>query len=56
MKGWPQTACEYLQEKAQAAAERLFAAVASFVLLHCPFVGPCELFDYYYECVAVPQP
>ncbi len=49
-------ACDYLEEKSQAAAQRPFAAVASFVLPHCPFVAPRELFDYYYESVDVPQP
>jgi choline-sulfatase len=49
-------ACDYLQEKSQTAAARPFAAVASFVLPHCPFVAPRELFDYYYDRVDVPQP
>jgi len=45
----------YLQEKAEDKA-RPFAAVASFVLPHCPFFAPQELYDYYYERVDVPEP
>jgi choline-sulfatase len=33
---------------------RPFAAVAGFVLPHCPFFAPKPLFDYYYERVNVP--
>lgn len=47
--------CEYLQEKRDGNG-RPFAAVAGFVLPHCPFFAPRELFDYYYERVDVPQP
>ena len=43
----------YLQEKARDC--KPFAAVAGFVLPHCPFFAPKELFDYYYERVDVPQ-
>lgn len=45
----------YLREKAADRA-RPFAAVASFVLPHCPFFAPKELYDYYYERVDVPEP
>ncbi|MGY8823797.1 MAG: sulfatase-like hydrolase/transferase [Candidatus Latescibacterota bacterium] len=45
----------YLEEKAKDTA-RPFAAVASFVLPHCPFFAPQELYDYYYERVEVPEP
>jgi choline-sulfatase len=55
-------ACEYLREKADGdarpfggAQDRPFAAVAGFVLPHCPFVAPKELFDYYYERVDIPK-
>jgi choline-sulfatase len=48
-------ACAYLEEKAGTDG-RPFAAVAGFVLPHCPFFAPKELFDYYYERVDVPQP
>ena len=50
-------ACAYLDEQAQGSESgRPFAAVAGFLLPHCPFVAPAELFDYYYERVDVPQP
>ena len=49
-------ACAYLDEKAADADGRPFAAVAGFVLPHCPFFAPRDLFDYYYERVDVPQP
>jgi choline-sulfatase len=49
-------ACEYLREKASSDSHRPFAAVAGFVLPHCPFAAPNDLFDYYYDKVDVPQP
>jgi choline-sulfatase len=49
-------ACSYLEEQAGRKGGRPFAAVAGFLLPHCPFVAPVELFDYYYERVDVPQP
>ncbi len=48
-------ACAYLKEKAGRNGDRPFAAVAGFVLPHCPFFAPKDLFDYYYERVDVPQ-
>ena len=48
-------ACAYLEEKAGKTA-RPFAAVAGFVLPHCPFFAPRELYEYYYQRVDVPQP
>ncbi len=50
-----EAACAYLAEKAQA-PNRPFAAVAGFVLPHCPFFAPKDLYDYYYDRVDVPQP
>jgi len=47
--------CKYLEEQAGQGDGRPFAAVAGFVLPHCPFVAPEELFDYYYGRVEVPQ-
>ena len=48
-------ACRYLEERAGGGGDgRPFAAVAGFVLPHCPFVAPRELFDYYYDRVDVP--
>ena len=48
--------CAYLHEQARDDDRRPFAAVAGFMLPHCPFFAPRELFDYYYERVDVPQP
>ena len=50
-----EAACAYLAEKAQT-RDRPFAAVAGFVLPHCPFFAPKDLYDYYYDRVDVPQP
>ena len=46
---------DYFRRKAESDDDRPFAAVAGFVLPHCPFVAPGELFDYYYPRVDVPQ-
>lgn len=47
-------ACDYLAEKGRSADDRPFAAVVGYVLPHCPFVAPAELFDYYYDRVPIP--
>ena len=47
-------ACEWLRERAAGDDDRPFAAVTGFVLPHCPFFAPKELFDYYFERVSVP--
>ena len=47
-------ACRYLDEKAGEPDGRPFAAVVGFVLPHCPFFAPKELFEYYYERVDLP--
>jgi len=39
----------YLDEKAADTGGRAFAAVTGFVLPHCPFICPKDLFDYYLE-------
>lgn len=44
-------AVEYLQNYDD---ERPFCLVVGFVLPHCPYVCPRDLFDYYYERVDVP--
>lgn len=49
------TAVDYLGEKASNHGEP-FAAVAGFMMPHCPFIAPEELFDYYYDKVDVPMP
>jgi len=48
--------CQYLADRASRPGGRPFAAVAGFVLPHCPFVAPADLFDYYYERVDIPTP
>ncbi len=47
-------ASEYLRGHA-GSRERPFAAVVGFVLPHCPFIAPKELFDYYYSRVDLPK-
>lgn len=46
---------DYLREKANNSGDRPFAAVAGFLLPHCPFLAHKELFDYYYDRVDIPQ-
>ena len=46
-------ACDYLAEKAGEGDGRPFAAVVGYVLPHCPFFAPKELFDYYRERVDI---
>ena len=48
-----EAACRYLEEKARD-NDRPFAAVAGFVLPHCPFFAPRDLYDYYYDRVDIP--
>ena len=45
---------QYLQDKSKDNDRRPFAAVAGFVLPHCPFVAQKELFEYYYDRVNIP--
>lgn len=45
----------YLHDKAKNPGNRPFAAVAGFLLPHCPFIAHKELFDYYYDRVDIPQ-
>jgi choline-sulfatase len=49
-----EASCEYLRERAADKGGRPFAAVLGYVLPHCPFVAPTELFDYYYDRVDIP--
>eukprot|EP01045_Picozoa_sp_COSAG04_P023788 COSAG04_NODE_2881_length_3429_cov_1.251952_1_plen_170_part_10 len=42
-------ACEWLRERAAGDDDRPFAAVTGFVLPHCPFFAPKELFDYFHN-------
>jgi len=65
-----ESACRYLEEKAgdqdggsgsggraggSESRGRPFAAVVGYVLPHCPFIAPEDLFDYYYDLVDVPE-
>lgn len=45
----------YLDERANEGGGRPFAAVAGFVLPHCPYFAPKDLFDYYYERIELPR-
>jgi len=45
--------CGYLRQRASG-RDRPFAAVCGFVLPHCPYVAPPDLFDYYFDKVDVP--
>ncbi|MDA0710959.1 MAG: sulfatase-like hydrolase/transferase, partial [bacterium] len=45
---------EFLRLKAREPGNRPFAAVAGFLLPHCPFIAHKELFDYYYDRVDIP--
>ncbi|MCZ7644126.1 MAG: sulfatase-like hydrolase/transferase [Planctomycetota bacterium] len=47
-------ACRYLHEQGRAKARRPFAAVVGWVLPHCPFICPRELFEYYAERIEAP--
>jgi choline-sulfatase len=47
---------KYLEQQGSNGSDQPFAAVAGFVLPHCPFFAPKELFDYYYKRVDVPIP
>ena len=47
--------CKFLREKSGEKNRRLFAAVSGFVLPHCPFIAPKDLFDYYYLRVDIPS-
>lgn len=45
---------KFLREKAKQ-SDQPFAAVTGFVLPHCPFIAPKELFDHYFERTDVPE-
>jgi len=49
-----EAARDYLREQARH-GDGPFAAVVGYVLPHCPFVAPEELFEYYYERVEIPD-
>ncbi len=47
-------ACDYLRGRREKTDKRPFAAMVGYMLPHCPYVGPRELFDYYYSRVDIP--
>lgn len=47
--------CDWLRQRAADDGSGPFAAVAGFLLPHCPFIAPRELFDYYYDKVDIPE-
>ena len=47
-----EAACAYLEGKRD--SQQPFAAVVGYVLPHCPFFAPDDLFDYYYPLVEAP--
>jgi choline-sulfatase len=51
-----EAAINYLTDRASSGRDRPFAAVVGYVLPHCPFVAPRDLFEYYYDRVSIPRP
>jgi len=51
-----EAAVEYLREQGRGTDARPFAAVVGYILPHCPFIAPADLFEYYYDRVDVPHP
>lgn len=49
-------ALDYLRSQASSESDKPFAAVLGYVLPHCPFIAPKDLFDYYYPIVDIPTP
>ncbi|MDA0745070.1 MAG: sulfatase-like hydrolase/transferase [bacterium] len=49
-----ETALDYITQHAQEPRGRPFAAVVGYVLPHCPFVAPKDLFNYYFDRVDIP--
>ncbi len=49
-----ESACSFLNHRTEQ-GDRPFAAVVGYVLPHCPFIAPKELFDYYYENINLPE-
>ena len=45
--------CDWLKTRGE--NKTPFAAVSGFLLPHCPFIAPRDLFDYYYDKVDVPE-
>jgi choline-sulfatase len=50
-----ESACKFLAERDRQSADKPFALVVGYVLPHCPYICPPELFHYYYPRVSLPQ-
>ncbi|MGC9319063.1 MAG: sulfatase-like hydrolase/transferase [Armatimonadota bacterium] len=50
-----QTAAGFLRQRAERDDRRPFLLTAGFVLPHCPFIAPSELYEYYHERIDVPE-
>jgi choline-sulfatase len=48
-----EAACDYLKDHRD--NDRPFAAVVVYVLPHCPYIAPKDLFDYYHDKVDIPS-
>ncbi len=46
---------EWLLERGAGQQEHPFLLTAGFLLPHCPFIAPKELYDYYYENLPLPE-
>ncbi|MFO7946271.1 MAG: sulfatase-like hydrolase/transferase [Armatimonadota bacterium] len=46
---------EWLGDRADSGTDTPFMMVAGFILPHCPFIAPEDLYDYYYDRVELPQ-
>lgn len=49
------SACEFLAEWDRRPQDKPLALVIGYVLPHCPYICPPELFDYYHARVSLPQ-
>jgi choline-sulfatase len=50
-----ESACKFLAEWDRQSAGKPLALVVGYVLPHCPYICPPELFNYYYSRVSVPK-
>ena len=50
-----ETCCEFIKERAQASAGNPFFMAVGYVLPHCPYISPKQLFDEYFDKIDVPQ-
>lgn len=47
-------ACDWLSARSRSGAEQPFFLLVGYVLPHCPYVCPPDLFDKYYDAVGLP--